>query len=302
MSKTREYPTVEWKNIPWKKLERVVFKLQQRIYRASQRSDFKAVRRLQKTLLKSWSAKCLSVRQVIRTVTKEENVSQFNLIYSDHSIPLSLQQCLTLANQLKLSSKGSLIVRKDKQKMVRYSQKYLTIFEMYSRALQALVKLAIEPEWEAQFKQEVQNYCNDQLGLQSPNSAGEFCLVEKRLDENNSFKSKIALSKSQQQKHYRRIVSIIDAHKSVPQEALIRRLNPIIKEWKNYYSPQVSKKICKRLDHLVFLKLMSWAKRRHPKKSRKWVLNKYWHALKNENWVFASKQKDNQLMRLLTHT
>ena len=56
--------TVEWKNIPWHKVERVVFKLQKRIFQASQRGDIRAVRRLQKTLINSWSAKVLAVRRV----------------------------------------------------------------------------------------------------------------------------------------------------------------------------------------------------------------------------------------------
>lgn len=56
--------TVEWKNIPWRKIERVVFKLQKRIFQASQRGDVKQVRRLQKTLINSWSAKVLAVRRV----------------------------------------------------------------------------------------------------------------------------------------------------------------------------------------------------------------------------------------------
>ena len=56
--------SIQWNQINWKKLEKRVFKLQKRIYRASERGDFKAVRRLQKTLLHSWSAKCLAVRRV----------------------------------------------------------------------------------------------------------------------------------------------------------------------------------------------------------------------------------------------
>jgi hypothetical protein len=41
-----------------------VFKLQTRIYRASQRGDVKTVHRLQRLMLKSWSAKCQAVRRV----------------------------------------------------------------------------------------------------------------------------------------------------------------------------------------------------------------------------------------------
>lgn len=55
---------VEWNNTNWRKLERVVFKLQKRIYRASSCGDVKAVRRLQKTLMRFWSAKMLAVRRV----------------------------------------------------------------------------------------------------------------------------------------------------------------------------------------------------------------------------------------------
>ena len=54
----------EWAGVNWRKLEKRLFKLQKRIYRASQRGDVRAVRRLQKTLMKSWSAKMIAVRRV----------------------------------------------------------------------------------------------------------------------------------------------------------------------------------------------------------------------------------------------
>ena len=54
----------EWNALPWKQFERQVFKLQSRIYRASQRGDVKTVHRLQKLMMKSWAARCLAVRRV----------------------------------------------------------------------------------------------------------------------------------------------------------------------------------------------------------------------------------------------
>ncbi|MDJ0574968.1 MAG: reverse transcriptase N-terminal domain-containing protein [Xenococcaceae cyanobacterium MO_234.B1] len=57
-------PMYKWNEINWRKLERNVFKLQKRIYKASRRDDVKTVRRLQKLLMKSWSTKCLAVRRV----------------------------------------------------------------------------------------------------------------------------------------------------------------------------------------------------------------------------------------------
>jgi len=48
----------EWETIPWEKVERVVFKLQKRIYQASERDDRKTVHKLQRRLMKSWYADC----------------------------------------------------------------------------------------------------------------------------------------------------------------------------------------------------------------------------------------------------
>jgi RNA-directed DNA polymerase len=61
---TAKRPMYEWQDLPWKKIERVVFKLQKRIYRASQGGDTKAVHNLQRLLVNSWSARCLAVRRV----------------------------------------------------------------------------------------------------------------------------------------------------------------------------------------------------------------------------------------------
>ena len=53
-----------WNQLNWKVIERKVFRLQKRIYRAKQRGDVRTVRSLQRLLLKSWYAKLLAVRRV----------------------------------------------------------------------------------------------------------------------------------------------------------------------------------------------------------------------------------------------
>ncbi len=60
----KETPRYQWHEVPWRQLERRIFKLQKRIYQASKRGDDQTVRKLQKTLINSWSAKCLAVRRV----------------------------------------------------------------------------------------------------------------------------------------------------------------------------------------------------------------------------------------------
>src|SRR4028118_1989465 len=92
---------VEWHSINWRKLERRVYKLQKRIYRASQRGDVKALRRLQKTLMKSWSARALAVRRVTQDNTGKKTAGV------DGQKSLSPTARLKLVNNLKLGFKVS---------------------------------------------------------------------------------------------------------------------------------------------------------------------------------------------------
>jgi len=100
MSKTLNNQTVEWRALPWRKLEVRVFKLQKRIFRASNRGDVKAVRRLQKTLMKSWSGKCLAVRKVTQDNQGKRTAGV------DGLKNLSPNARLNLVTQLKLTGKS----------------------------------------------------------------------------------------------------------------------------------------------------------------------------------------------------
>ncbi|HEU5378610.1 MAG TPA: reverse transcriptase N-terminal domain-containing protein, partial [Ktedonobacteraceae bacterium] len=57
-------PIEDWARIPWRKLERKVYRLQKRIYQASLRGNDKAVHNLQRLLMKSQAARTLAVRRV----------------------------------------------------------------------------------------------------------------------------------------------------------------------------------------------------------------------------------------------
>ncbi|MEI2579561.1 group II intron maturase-specific domain-containing protein [Scytonema sp. PRP1] len=115
------------------------------------------------------------------------------------------------------------------------------------------------------------------------------------------FKTIITPSTEKQRIHYERIASIINDHKQAPQEALIGKLNPIIRGWSNYYSTVVSKETYSELDNLMYPKLRAWAQRRHPNKSGYWVSKKYWHTVGNDNWVFATPNKGKKLITLIKH-
>ena len=136
----------EWRQIPWRKLERNVFKLQKRIYRASSRGDVKTVRRLQKLLMKSWYGKCLAVRRVTQDNQGKKTAGV------DGVKSLTPKQRLNLVNNLELGTKVSPTRRVWIPKPGKEEKRPLGIPTMKDRALQALVKMAIEPEWEARFE------------------------------------------------------------------------------------------------------------------------------------------------------
>ena len=78
----------------------------------------------------------------------------------------------------------------------------------------------------------------------------------------------------------------IDSNKSCRQETLIRLLNPKITGWANYYRCGASSKTFQRVDDQIFRKLWQWAKRRHPKKGKRWIADKYFHFYKTRRWRF----------------
>ncbi|MFL9817400.1 group II intron reverse transcriptase/maturase [Scytonema millei] len=452
---------VDWRHIDWRKLEKRVFKLQKRIYKASERGDVKAVRKLQKTLMKSWSAKCLAVRRVTQDNQGKKTAGV------DGVKSLTPKQRLTLVAKLKLGSKVSPTRRVWIPKPGKDEKRPLGIPTMYDRALQALVKMALEPEWEAKFEpnsygfrpgrschdaieaifnsmrhkpkfvldadiskcfdkidhlallqklntfptirrqirawlkagvmdnqqfqetsegtpqggvispllanvalhgmeERIKQYAETLPGLKRENRksisliryADDFVILHENLTvvqrcqiiisewlksmnlelkpsktrlthtlnkykeeepgfnflgfnirqfsvgkhhSKKGFKIIITPSKEKQRIHYERIASIIDDYSTAPQEALISRLNPIIKGWSNYYSTVVSSEAYANLDSLMYPKLRAWAKRRHPNKSGKWVAKKYWRTIGGDNWVFATTYKGN-LRWLTNHT
>ena len=136
----------EWKDIPWRKLEVRIFKLQKRIYRASERGDVKTVRKLQRLLVKSRSAKLLAVRKVTQDNRGKRTAG------IDGIKNLNPKQRVKLASSLELPTKAQPIRRVWLPKPGTTEKRPLGIPTMADRASQALAKLALEPEWEAIFE------------------------------------------------------------------------------------------------------------------------------------------------------
>lgn len=98
-------------------------------------------------------------------------------------------------------------------------------------------------------------------------------------------------SKKSIKKFMQKIRGIIDSNKGSKQESLIRLLNPVIVGWVNYYKNCVASETFRKVDYLIFRKLWQWAVRRHPKKGKCWIANKYFARIKNRNWCFVADFK-----------
>lgn len=136
----------EWKDIPWKQIQVKVFKLQRRIYRASQSGDVKRVHRLQRLLMKSWYAKCLAVRRVTQDNQGKKTAGV------DGVKSLTPAQRFKLIESMDFNSKSRAVRRVWIPKPGKTEKRPLGIPTMHDRALQALLKMVIEPEWEAKFE------------------------------------------------------------------------------------------------------------------------------------------------------
>jgi RNA-directed DNA polymerase len=102
------------------------------------------------------------------------------------------------------------------------------------------------------------------------------------------------------QEHLAALGRIIRRSRALPQREVIRQLNPIIRGWAHYYRIGVSKAVYARLDALTWVKLRSWAHRRHPTKTTPWVIQRYWHRL-GTRLTFATSASAPQAGHLHTH-
>ena len=60
----QDFASETWNRKPWRKLAQHVYRIQKRIYRASQRGNTRTVQKLEKLLMKSNAARLLAVRRV----------------------------------------------------------------------------------------------------------------------------------------------------------------------------------------------------------------------------------------------
>lgn len=83
---------------------------------------------------------------------------------------------------------------------------------------------------------------------------------------------------------------ILGESKASTQVDLIRRLNLVIRGWSNYHKHTIASKTFSNVNNTIYLLLQRWAKHRHPNKTNRWRLTKYWHRCGDKPWLFSTTE------------
>lgn len=151
-----------WAAIDWTKVQKKVAKSQHLIYEASLAGDYPRLRMLQRRLVVSLGARLLAVRQVTQD-NKGRNTAGVDKVRK-----LKSAERLALARWLRIPVKASPLRRVWIPKPGKPEKRPLGIPTINDRCAQALMKLVIEPEWEARFEENSYGFrpgrnCHDAL-------------------------------------------------------------------------------------------------------------------------------------------
>jgi len=140
----RKYTTA-WKDIEWKEIMRELFALQCSISIASQQNNIKEVHRLQKLLVKSKAAKLWAVHQVTELNKGKASAGP------DGKANLTDKKKMWMAERLHVNHLPSAPRISLIPKPGRSEKRRISVPNMIDRAHQALIVLALEPQWEHRF-------------------------------------------------------------------------------------------------------------------------------------------------------
>ncbi|BAU15837.1 hypothetical protein LEP3755_64030 (plasmid) [Leptolyngbya sp. NIES-3755] len=136
-----------WKELPWKKYRRNLFRLQRRVFKAVREDDKRKARSLQKLILKSLAARLLAIRQITQLNAGKKTAG------IDGKASLTCEERYKLSEYLKShynnwhhqKLREISIPKKDGKSRI------LKVPTIADRAWQCLTKFALEPAHEATF-------------------------------------------------------------------------------------------------------------------------------------------------------
>jgi RNA-directed DNA polymerase len=136
-----------WRKLPWRKVEQHVYRIHKRIFHAEQRGNHRAVYKLQKLLMKSRAARMLAVRRVTQDNQGKKTAGGDGVKSVQPKQRLAMIEHIHPKQWKRLKTQP--VRRVPLPKPGKAEKRPLGIPVIEARAHQALVKLALEPEWEA---------------------------------------------------------------------------------------------------------------------------------------------------------
>jgi len=137
----------DWDTVDWRGTQRLVRNLRQRIFRATRAGDIKKVRSLQKLMLRSYSNILMSVRRVTQVNAGRNTPGVDRIVVKTPRARGELVDLLDTFQPWRSKPVRRVYIPKRNGK-----QRPLGIPTVMDRCLQAMVKNALEPEWEARFE------------------------------------------------------------------------------------------------------------------------------------------------------
>lgn len=137
----------DWNAIDWRKVERIVSNLRRRIFRASEEGDHRKAGSLQKLMLRSRANALLSVRRVTQANMGKNTPGVDKLVVKTPRARSELVDRIRSYQPWRAKPAKRVYIPKSNGKL-----RPLGIPTVYDRVMQAIVKNALEPCWEARFE------------------------------------------------------------------------------------------------------------------------------------------------------
>lgn len=154
-----------WQTVDWRQAHRNVRNLRRRIYRASREKDYRKLRSLQKLMLRSRSNALRSVRQVTQVNKGRHTAGVDRMLVKTSEAKAQMVDKVLSHQTWRASPVKRVHIPKANGKL-----RPLGIPVIFDRAVQAVVRNALEPEWEARFEPTSYGFrpgrgCHDAIGM-----------------------------------------------------------------------------------------------------------------------------------------